>query len=170
MNSCIETLSAGFICGLAVSAVCGCGPQTTLDVRGIRSIEGRQVASLHSTRCMVAGTTSGQSAVLPPFDARCSTGPGRRCKVAEVPVEPWQYVFPPDDAAWREWADLGYVPPDGTHFHKQFGWKLDADECLFTVTLYGDLDGDNVYSTYVRLERYAADGQVWTDFQEQSEE
>jgi hypothetical protein len=41
---------------------------------------------------------------------------------------------------------------------------------LFTVTLYGDLDGDNVYSTYVRLERYAADGQVWTDFQEQSEE
>lgn len=147
-----------------------CGPRTTADVLGIQSLEAMQVTSLHSTRCVIAGSTSGQSSVLPSLKARCAAGPGRRCQVTQDPEQPWHYVFPPDDPAWQEWGHLGYVPPSGTHFHKQFRWNLEKGECMFTVAMYGDLDDDGVYSTFERIEKQTADGERWTYFNEQNEE
>ncbi len=147
-----------------------CGPSTTADALGIRAREAMQVSSIHSTRCNITGKISGQSTVLPPFEARCAAGPERRCQAVQNPSEPWHYVFPPDDPVWQEWGNLGYVPPNGTYYHKQFRWSLDKGECVFTVALYGDLDDDGVYSTFERIEKQTADGESWTYFNEQNEE
>lgn len=100
--------------------------------------------------CQIAGATSGTSKVSPPFEARCGSAPDKKCRIAALPQEPWEYVSLADDPVWKAWIDIGYEYDlrSESWFHRQLAWELVGQTCRITGTLFGDFDDDGDYSTY----------------------
>jgi hypothetical protein len=89
---------------------------------------------------------------------------------AAAPTEVWEFAFPADDPAWKEWAELGYPEPTKTHFHHQFSWGFLRGACRFTAAAFGDLDDDGIYSTYEEIQTYSEGKRMPLQINERNEE
>lgn len=51
------------------------------------------------------------------------------------------------------------------YFHHKASWRRTAQGCRLEFTVYGDLDGDGVYSTYEAMTETQPDGAIgeWAD-------
>lgn len=137
--------------------VSACFGPTADELRSARAVELGFLNAYVEQRqdCRIAGAPQGESSAMPPLDARCERGPDRKCTLATQVSSVWEYAFPGNDPAWKEWASLGYQAPATTYFHKTFRWEQVSEGCRITLTAFGDLDGDGVYSTYESIETYA---------------
>jgi hypothetical protein len=105
-------------------------------------------------------TLVGETKLTPPRSVACHEGEGGRCRPSEGPkFSAGEYA----SSAWAEdplWAVIDTPPRgDGHRFHYQFrGEAVGKGGCRLTVSAFGDLDGDGVFSTYEREATVAADG------------
>ena len=90
---------------------------------------------------------------MPRVSVDCSKGPQGRCvPVTGEPKGPGEYSI----AAWTDsevWNALNFQMEQGHYFHYNFRWENDTTgfgSCQFTAQAFGDLDGDQVFSTYER--------------------
>lgn len=151
----MDRVRLGFAVGAPLMSACS-GP-TPDELRSARAVElGFFTAHVEQRKdCRIAGALEGESTATPPFDARCARGPDRKCTLAREASSVWEYEFPGDDPAWKDWASLGYEAPATTYFHKTFSWAVVSEGCRITLSAFADLDGDGVYSTYESVETYA---------------
>jgi len=104
-------------------------------------------------RCPNDGSKTGHAGVTPPLSVDCSKGPGGRCvPVTGEPSGPGEYSM----SLWsgnQVWSALNFQQEQPHYFHYDFRWSngdTDYGDCQFTAQAFGDLDGDQVYSTYER--------------------
>lgn len=101
---------------------------------------GTPVVALHA--CPNDGRPSGNAGVTPPLSVDCSKGctPG-----VDYEMKLWT-----DNAVWN---GLNFQLENRHYFHYDFRWENgggDSGTCKFTAQAFGDLDGDQTYSTFER--------------------
>lgn len=112
---------------------------------------GGTITGLAPHRCPTDGDDGGAENITPPLGTDCNTGPGGRCVPAATPSGAGYY----DIALWdtSTWNGLSFQQEQGHYFHYNF-IASNADtgygECQFTAQAFGDLDDDDIMSTYER--------------------
>jgi len=99
---------------------------------------------------------SGAVGPTPPISVKCSSNPKRLCVPVSSPTEPWEYNL----ALWAEagWSTIGFSLEDPHPYHAKLSWDtLEDGSCTYHVQLFGDLDGDGIYSTFEREHPYPED-------------
>lgn len=101
-------------------------------------------------RCPSDGRAEGSTELTPPLSVNCNDGPKGACIPVEgEPKNPGEYSM----KLWegQVWQELNFQMSEGHFFHYKFNWKTEADgECMFTAQAFGDLDDDQVMSTFER--------------------
>ena len=83
----------------------------------------------------------------PSIDVDCNAAPDGMCAPVEGPTNAWEYPR----ALWEEgvWKKIGYRRHGPHHYHYSLEWKtLENGECENRARVFGDLDGDGIFSTY----------------------
>ena len=95
---------------------------------------------------------SGQTEIVPPLSMRCARGPNGECWPKDEPTQPWEYG--PEAWAHPVWKLIeGRLPVEGHHYHFAMRWTSVEHEdrfcsCRYTTMAFGDLDDDQVFSTF----------------------
>lgn len=104
-------------------------------------------------QCPNNDSLEGSAGITPPLSVNCNEGPGGRCvPVAGKPTGPGEYSMD----AWTNnpvWSALNFQHEQGHYFHYDFRWKNENNgfgACQFTAQAFGDLDDDQVFSTFER--------------------
>jgi type IV pilus assembly protein PilA len=96
---------------------------------------------------------SGSAAITPPIAEDCNAGPGGRCVPAAGGGSGAGYY---DMTLWTAnevWNGLNFQEEQGHFFHYNFLYTNTTTgfgACQFTSQAFGDLDGDQLFSTYER--------------------
>lgn len=111
---------------------------------------GGGISSAAPHKCPNDGNANGEADFTPAID--CNEGPGGRCVPAVGGSGSGFY----DIAAWtnnRVWNGLNFQQEQAHFFHYNFVWDNQGTgygSCQFSAQAFGDLDDDDVYSTYER--------------------
>ena len=102
--------------------------------------------------CFRAYGESGTSDFIPPMGTKCYLGPKNQCVAVDSEKEldePWEYLRYDWDkpSPWSHFKKFDEHLPHGTHL--RIGWNNANDDCEVWLEGYADLDGDEVYSTYI---------------------
>ncbi len=95
--------------------------------------------------CVLLG--DGAIGPTPALNVDCNDAPDGRCVPTEDPTQPWEYHV----RLWDEgvWGRIGYQRVDPHRYHYSLSWKrLQNGECENRASVFGDLDGDGIFSTY----------------------
>lgn len=102
-------------------------------------------------RCPSDGRPKGSIGPTPALNVDCSQGPRGKC----VPDGEGPGAYRSDE--WLSnpvWRTAGFHQPRPHAFHYAFEWNNQDDgyggACQFTIRAFGDLDGDGIFSTFVR--------------------
>ena len=139
---------------------------------GVRAHMSGSVAHFDSeAERICAELPEAKTEVVPPFGKICTEG----CSCAATAPADADPRTVYDCGLWqaREWKMLkfmGMYTLDETvkpvvHFHHQASWRRTEQGCRLDFTVYGDLDGDGVYSTYEAMTEARPDGAIgeWAD-------
>ena len=112
-----------------------------------------------------------ETSIVPPLDKVCSSG--CRCASGSSADEDPRSTYDCEEWQSREWELIkfaGRYALDGkvrptVYFHHQASWHRTDQGCRLDFTVYGDLDGDGVYSTYAVWTETTPDGALghWPD-------
>ncbi len=89
----------------------------------------------------------------PPLTVDCNASRDGQCVPVETPAQPWEYAV----GLWDEgvWARIDYRRVDPHRYHYALAWKrLENGECESRASVFGDIDGDGIFSTYERVVNY----------------
>jgi type IV pilus assembly protein PilA len=95
---------------------------------------------------------TGSAGITPLISLDCNTGPGGRCVPAAGGSGPGYYEM----TLWTAnevWNGLNFQEEQGHFFHYNFIYANSTTgfgACQFTSQAFGDLDGDQLFSTYER--------------------
>lgn len=88
----------------------------------------------------------GVAGVTPPLSVNCNGGQGGKCSTGggggSYPASAWS-----DNPVW---SAINFETGGPHYFHYDLRWKEDKGGCQFTAQAFGDLDDDQVYSTFER--------------------
>ncbi len=112
-------------------------------------------------QCPNDGRPEGSAGITPPLSVDCNAGPKGRCIPVEgEPSGPGEYSI----KLWTDnpvWEGLNFMQEQGHYFHYDFRWKNDPKgfgSCELTVQAFGDLDDDDVFSTFERTAKASESG------------
>lgn len=106
--------------------------------------------------CFRAYGETGTSDFIPPMGTKCHLGPKNQCVAVDSKAEldePWEYLRYDWDkpSPWSHFKAFDEHLPHGTHV--RIGWNNGNDDCEVWMEGYADLDGDEIYSTYISGQR-----------------
>ena len=106
--------------------------------------------------CFRAYGETGTSDFIPPMGTKCHLGPKNQCVAVDSKAEldePWEYLRYDWDkpSPWSHFKDFDERLPHGTHV--RIGWNNANNDCEIWMEGYADLDGDEIYSTYISGQR-----------------
>jgi hypothetical protein len=149
---------------------CACSVQE--EKRKARANGARAVlASTHAHFGMEAATIctkmpTAETPIVPPLENDCSQG--CRCPSASAENSRGNDIYDCDQWKAPEWRLLHFAgrvtekgtPPEKVYFHHKARWQRNEEGCRLEFTLFGDLDGDGVHSTYASWVEATTDGQL----------
>ena len=89
----------------------------------------------------------------PPMTVDCNAAEDGQCAPVHNPKQPWEY----NAALWNGdvWTAIRYVRDIPHRYHHALEWKLlENGKCEHRARIFGDLDGDGIFSTYEMVGEY----------------
>lgn len=107
-----------------------------------------------------------KTTIVPPLEKSCSDGCECASDADRGPASATRYDCSQWEAPeWRLLKFAGRYALDGkvsprVYVHHQAQWQRTEKGCRLDLTVYGDLDGDGVYSTYATMVETEPDGPI----------